>query len=66
MSDPAFVVASYAIALGGLAVYAASIARRARAARRMAEALERARERALPGKTGESAGRVTGQAPETL
>lgn len=66
MSDPAFVAASYAIVLGGLVAYAASIARRNRTARRTAQALERERERALPGTAGEPAGTVTGRAPEAL
>lgn len=43
MSDP--VAAAYGIVLGGLALYVASIARRFRAARRTAHALERERER---------------------
>lgn len=43
MSDPGSVAAAYVIVLGGLAVYIASIVRRARAARRMAAALERER-----------------------
>lgn len=66
MSDPAFVAASYAIVLGGLAAYAASIARRTRAARRMAQSIERERERGLPAKAGEAAGTVPGRAPEAL
>ncbi len=43
MSDPASVAAAYAIVLGGLVVYVATIARRIRAARRTAQALDRAR-----------------------
>ena len=45
MSDPVFVAAAYAIVLGGLALYVASMLRRLRAARRIAEALERERAR---------------------
>ena len=45
MSDAVFVAAAYAIVLGGLALYVASIARRVRAARRTAQALERERAR---------------------
>ncbi len=45
MSDAVFVAAAYAIVLGGLALYVASIVRRVRAARRTAEALERERAR---------------------
>lgn len=45
MSDPLSVGAAYTIVLGGLAFYVASIARRTRAARRMAAALERERAR---------------------
>lgn len=54
MSDPAFVVAAYAIVLGGLSAYIVSITRRVRAARRTAEALQRAREHALPSVPGEA------------
>ena len=66
MSDPAFVAASYAIVLGGLAAYAASVARRTHAARRTARSLERELERALPGKADEPAGKVTSEVPEVL
>jgi hypothetical protein len=45
MSDPVFVAAAYTIVLGGLTLYAASLVRRLRAARRTAEALERERAR---------------------
>lgn len=45
MSDPGFVAAAYAIVLGGLVLYVASLARRVRAARRTAQALHRERER---------------------
>jgi hypothetical protein len=44
MSDPGFVAAAYAIVLGGLVLYVLSIARRVRAARQTAQALDRARE----------------------
>jgi len=47
MTDLAFIVAAYAIVLGGLAIYAVSIARRLQSARRAAEALERERRRAV-------------------
>lgn len=53
MSDSAFVAAAYAIVLGGLSLYIVSISRRLRAARRMAEALERARHHTLQGVPGE-------------
>ena len=43
MSDAVFVVASYAIVVGGLAAYAASIARRAIDARHIAQAIRRQR-----------------------
>ena len=45
MSDPVSVAAAYAIVLGGLTLYVASIVRRLRAAHRTAEALERERAR---------------------
>lgn len=45
MSDPGSVAAAYAIVLGGLALYVASIVRRVRAARSTAQALERERAR---------------------
>lgn len=45
MSDPVSVGAAYAIGLGGLALYAASIVRRLGAARRMRAALEDERAR---------------------
>ena len=45
MTDPASVAAAYAIVLSGLALYVASIVRRVRAARRIAQALERERVR---------------------
>ena len=45
MSDPVFVAAAYAIVLGGLTLYVASMLRRLRTARRTAEALERERAR---------------------
>lgn len=64
MSDPGFVAAAYAIVLGGLSLYAVSIARRVRAARRTAEALERARERALAGVPGEAPPVLPGQPSE--
>lgn len=66
MSDPAFVAASYVIVLGALAAYAASIARRTRAARRTARSVERELERALPGTAGEPAGTITGEDQEVL
>ena len=50
MSDPVSVAAAYAIVLGGLMLYVASIVRRLRAARRTAEALERERARDRRGK----------------
>lgn len=50
MSDPGSVAASYAIVLGGLVLYVASIARRLRAARRTAEVLNRERERDAEGR----------------
>jgi hypothetical protein len=53
MSDLAFVVAAYGVVLGGLSAYIVSIGRRARAARRTVEALERARDQALPDVRGE-------------
>jgi len=65
MTDPAYVVASFAIAIGGLIAYASSIARRARATRRTAQLLDRERERALPGKADGSSARVTGRTSET-
>jgi len=45
MTDPGSVAAAYAVVLGGIALYAVSIARRLAAARRAAEALDRARAR---------------------
>lgn len=57
MSDPAFVAAAYAIVIGGLSLYVISTTRRVRAARRATEALERARERALPGVPRDQAAR---------
>lgn len=66
MSDPAFVAASYAIVLGGLAAYALSLARRTRAARGTAQLLERERGRVLPEEAGEPRAAVTGKAPEAL
>lgn len=48
MTDPGSVAAAYAAVLGGIALYAVSIARRLAAARRAAEALERARTRDGP------------------
>ena len=60
MSDPGFVAASYAIALGGLIAYAGSVARRARSARRTAQLLERERERILPQHAVEPSATVTG------
>ena len=64
MSNPEFVVAAYAIVLGGLAGYVASIARRVRAARRTAGMLECEGERALPDEAGEPAATTTGQPSE--
>jgi hypothetical protein len=45
MSDPGSVATAYAIVVGGLALYVASIVRRVHAARRTAQALERERAR---------------------
>ncbi len=45
MTDPGFVAASYAIVLGGVAIYAASVVRRLRGARRTTEMLEHERKR---------------------
>lgn len=45
MSDPVSVAAAYTIVLGGLTLYATSIVRRLRAARRTAAALARKRAR---------------------
>lgn len=45
MSDAGFVAAAYAVVLGGLAVYAVSIARRVRTARRLGGAIRSAAER---------------------
>ena len=45
MTDPGSVGAAFAIVLGGLILYVASISRRLRAARRTAEALKRERDR---------------------
>ena len=64
MSNPEFVAAAYAIVLGGLAGYVASVARRVGAARRTAGILERERERALPDEAGEPAATTTGQPSE--
>jgi hypothetical protein len=64
MTDPAFVLGAYAIVLGGLSIYAISIARRLLSARRTAEALERERQRTIPGAAIEAAGWVTRQSPE--
>lgn len=64
MSNPEFVVAAYAIVLGGLAGYVVSIARRVRAARRTTDMLVRERERTLPDEAGESAATTTGQPSE--
>lgn len=66
MSDPAFVAASYAIVLGALSAYAASIARRTRAARRTAQSLERERGPVLPEEAGEPRATATGKVPEVL
>lgn len=65
MTDPAFVAAAYATVLGGLALYVVSIARRLRSARRTAEALERARERAVPSVATEAPAAPVGQPSET-
>ena len=64
MSDPVFVAAAYAIVLGGLFLYVISIARRVQSVRRTAAALERARERALPGVPGEVPATLAGQPSE--
>lgn len=45
MTDPGSVAAAYAIVLGGLVLYVASIARRLQAARRTARALAQERQR---------------------
>lgn len=66
MSDLAFVASSYAIVLGGLAAYAASIGRRTRAARRTAQLLEREHGRVLPEETSEPRAAVTGEVSEVL
>lgn len=54
MTDPTFVIAAYAIVLGGLAMYAVSIARRLAGARHTAEALERERRRAVTDTSSEA------------
>lgn len=48
MTDPGSVAAAYAAVLGGIALYAVSIARRRTAAHRAKEALDRARTRDGP------------------
>lgn len=53
MSDAGFVAAAYAIVLGGLAGYVLTIARRRRAALRMADAIGRERDRAAVGAAAE-------------
>lgn len=45
MTDPGSVGAAFAIVIGGLILYVASISRRLRTARRTAEALKQQRER---------------------
>lgn len=64
MSDPVSVVAAYSIVLGGLALYVASIARRVRATRRIARAVENQRDRDR-GKRGVAAGPATAEPAET-
>lgn len=64
MSNPEFVVAAYAVVLGGLAGYVVSIARRVRAARRTTGMLEREGKRVLPDEAGEPAETTTGQPSE--
>lgn len=64
MTDPAFVAAAYAIVLGGLSLYVTSIARRVRSARGTAEALARARKRALPSAATEAPAAPAGQPSE--
>ena len=54
MSDPVSVAAAYAIVLGGLVLYVASIVRRLRAARSTAEVLGREREREAGGRVSDS------------
>jgi hypothetical protein len=54
MSDPGSVAAAYAIVLGGLVLYVASIVRRLRAARSTAEALQLERERDAARRASES------------
>jgi hypothetical protein len=58
MTDLVSVAATYAIVLGGLALYVASIARRLRAARRVAEAVSVERERDAAGGRAESPAQV--------
>lgn len=48
MTDPGFVAAAYAVVIGGLLLYVLSLARRVRAARRTADALNRQRARDQP------------------
>lgn len=55
MTDVGSVAAAYAIVLGGLTVYVASVARRLRNARRIAQALERERNQPSASVAGESA-----------
>ena len=55
MTDVGSVAAAYAIVLGGLTVYVASVARRLRNARRIAQALERERNQLSASVAGESA-----------
>ena len=64
MSDPISVVAAYLIVLGGLALYVASIVRRARATQRIAGALETPRNRDR-GELGIAAGAATVEPAET-
>lgn len=52
MTDPGFVAASYAIVLGGLALYVSSVVRRIRTARRTVQMLERERDRAARDRHG--------------
>jgi hypothetical protein len=65
VSDPAFVIAAYAIVLGGLGIYALLLGRRTRTARRVAQLLEREHDRVEPAPSGGSAAALPSRSSET-
>ena len=65
MSDPGFVIAAYAIVLGGLGIYAAMLGRRARTARQVAQLLEHERDRVEPASPERTIAPLPSQSSET-